>query len=52
MTYRKLWYRANGRVMFSLVYGELKNAERVAAMHRQRGIPTLIDVTPREAKAF
>jgi hypothetical protein len=48
-TYRKVWYKVQGRTMYSLVYGEMSHAQRVANMNRQRGLPTLIDATPYKA---
>jgi hypothetical protein len=50
-TYRKVWYKVQGRTMYSIVCGELSNAQRVANMNRQRGFPTLIDVTSYKAKS-
>ena len=50
--YRKVWYKVQGRTMYSLVYGGMQQAQRVANMNRQRGFPTLIDVTAYKAADF
>ena len=51
-TYRKVWYKVQGRTMYSLVYGEMPHAQRVADMNRQRGFSTLIDVTAYKAADY
>lgn len=50
-TYRKVWYKVQGRTMFSLVYGEMSNAQRVADRVRQQGLSSLVEVTAYKAKS-